>query len=420
MNLIINDFCQSLSSGISVCIDLGTTSKFSVANPYEIFKHISFTSLLNRMISDEVLLRGSVLQSGVRRSLLNTRGFKGFGLVPNLQFNTNTKMMSGNINFPDSVVLRDRSNVEIPISIYIWIPAVLLAFDKKSRSFYISKLSNDCNVPSFVVQLFRKVRYSICGIYTVDPEIILSEVSSFVHDNPQFIGTLLDPAFILSEQGIEDYIRFCNFLFHIDPSYVKTEKAVVLKNISYDSAFITTFNAIHVLSLSTPTARVLPENTFKGAVVPAIHIVDALLMNVRLFTKGSNITNGESDSYFESPPIDGRLYRTQLCEQTISIQIIRRALGIDENEPDSKGHSNPVNPTPDTPNSSHYRSNNTSKERFVKGLQSNQERKPNRQQTKGQLIASFAASTAQELLDKLNNYFTPGSDKSLRFSLYTS
>lgn len=99
MNLIINDFCQSLSSGISVCIDLGTTSKFSVANPYEIFKHISFTSLLNRMISDEVLLRGSVLQSGVRRSLLNTRGFKGFGLVPNLQFNTNTKMMSGNINF---------------------------------------------------------------------------------------------------------------------------------------------------------------------------------------------------------------------------------------------------------------------------------------------------------------------------------
>lgn len=334
---------QHLGSGIRVTLQTAYQPLFSFVDPLLIFTRFDFQSLLNKALSYEMSYRSDIKQKQHRQSLNDRRGFRGFGVIPEYQLNTVSKLTLGSVLYPGETVLRDRGRLEVPISIYVWFVSIFLAFDFDARTRYLSLLSNECFVPSLTEQFFKKVRRSTCGVFEIIPSVASLGCKLFFAQRPDMISSFMDYDYIKTQPGMIEWITFCNNLNNIDSSYIKMVPATQVKNISLTSNWSTTFCSIHLCS--DGTLKTLPYSDFKRTTVPAIHIADANVANLTLNEPYNDSTSGQ-DTTRPYVPYESFLYSCPLTDDSVAHHMVRRALGIDENSFDDKGK---VNESPTTP-----------------------------------------------------------------------
>jgi hypothetical protein len=295
---IINQFYKHLNSGshpefgITAQLKIVSTSIFSIIKPFSIFaddfgfyNKDNFVALVQTMFLHESTLRNSSEFNEVR---MNFVSFPGFPSTP-----------TGNLNnrFKDNISQVSQIIQRVPVSLTIWFPMHIIAFDIESRTLFQSLICSDIQLPILLKELFLRTRISTIGSYFIKPKLDTSDCDLFYSSVDFLKDTFLDYKYLRTKEGMLNYIAYLTLLS--ESRYCKTFDSSIIRDISITSGFTITQLAISVSESCSNLVHVMQGNSFPNGSPTFVHFLDAIISCQKQYDE-NNVYSNTSFSPFVS------------------------------------------------------------------------------------------------------------------------
>lgn len=314
---IINQFYKHLNPdnhpefGITAQLKIVSTSIFSIIKPFSIFSDEfgfynkdNFVALVQTMFLHESTLRNSSEFNEVR---MNFVSFPGFPSTPTGNLNNRFK---GNNPLVTQIIQR------VPVSLTIWFPMHIIAFDIESRTLFQSLICSDIQLPILLKELFLRTRISTIGSFFIKPKLDTDDCELFYSSVDFLKDTFLDYKYLRTKEGMLNYIAYLTLLSN--SSYCKTFSSTIIRDISITSGFTITQLAISVSESCSNLVHVMQGNSFPNGSPTFVHFLDAIISCQRQYDENSVFT---STSFSPFVSFEG------INQSSIAKWIVHRSLG---------------------------------------------------------------------------------------------
>lgn len=307
-NQLVSGIIQVLQSPLSIFV-------LSIANPFFIFDTFDFMQVLPAITNIEVQQRSKPEHKRLRIKLFGQYGYSKDNSQRDtlIQTDVRTDMITGKIV---SSQLRDRSDMNVPVSGYFFISAIIVAFNEPIRNKFISELFDGDMVPSIYFEFLKKTRKSSCGIFNITPQLDIPACKKFIELFPNFKDTFIDVDFY-NTQGIRTLINTFNFIYSEAPDYLLFIEASKIKSLSWFSHEATTFNGITV---DGRFIQILQHNNYPKGTPSFVNMVDAWIVDLHHLK--DNIRTKLTFSYaYEILSLDYNMVAQHLVQRVLGIQL---------------------------------------------------------------------------------------------------
>lgn len=287
---IINQFYKHLNPdnhsefGITAQLKIVSNSIFSIIKPFRIFSDDygfynkdNFVALVQTMFLHESTLRNSSEFNEVR---MNYVSFPGFPSTPTGNLNNRFK---GNTSQVNQIIQR------VPVSLTIWFPMHIIAFDIESRTLFQSLICSDIQLPILLKELFLRTRISTIGSYFIKPKLDTDDCDLFYSSVDYLNNTFLDYKYLRTKEGMLNYIAYLTLLSQ--SGYCKSFDSSVIRGISITSGFTITQLAISVSESCSNFVHVMQGNSFPNGSPTFVHFLDAIISCQKQYDENNVYTN---------------------------------------------------------------------------------------------------------------------------------
>lgn len=296
---------------------------FNTINPFAIFTELkniqmslTFPLFVQSILLNELTTKNSSKFNEVRTV---TNMIPGFPSVP-------TGIIDNRIrNGESNITLRQK----LPISLCLWIPLHLIAFDSLTRTLFQTSIGKNVQLPTLLKELFLRTRTSVLGSFNVAPAIDEEQCDLFYKDHPYLENTFLDYKYLRTQEGISNYISFLVLLSQTS-DYVKTFNSEIILNLSFASGFQITQLAITIANDEFDSIQIMQGNSFPNGSPTFVHSLDAIISRQKTVNK---------DGTYQVTTFSPKQNFTGITPSSVAKWIVSRSLGLTTNSSYPHEHS---------------------------------------------------------------------------------